>query len=568
MSRRNRKWVGLVALVAILIVAGLVIAACGSSSSSSSSSPSSAGTPKAGGTFNFPLGSEPISIEPLNTQESEGANVEHQIFQGLMMLQLQPDGTTAAVPDLADGPAQVNNNATVFTFKIKQGVMFGPPVNREVTAQDFVDAWTYNSTAGNQSATVYILAPIKGIDPKTGYLGKNGLTGVKALDKYTLQITLTYPCADFPSTLVHPITHVFPVDYAKKIGRKAFFNKPVGTGPYMVQNWTHNQSITLVKNPSYWNTSGSPNSATPGNVDTINMPIYTDISTQWLAFQKGSLDYSGVPSGNVHAAENNANVKSGAWTAKSYASTTVYFISVAMNHPMLGGANQGPNLPIRAALNYAADRTAVCNIVNEGVSIPSDEIVPVTIPGYKPGLNPYPYDPAKAQPMLDTFTGTLPTNIPYWYNTGVGHDKIAQVLVAGWTKAMPKLSFKLNGIETNSYWTQLGQGKAPAMFRMGWIADYPSIDNFIYLFTTAGGKYGSYTFYSNPEVDKLFKQARSTLDETQRFDLYNQAQSLILKDAPCVPVYTYRDFRVTNNKIGGFTYNSFGLINMWDVWVK
>jgi len=552
-------------LAAILIVAGLVIAACGSSGSSSSSSPSSGGTPKAGGTYNFPLGSEPISIEPLNTQESEGANVEHQIFQGLEILKLQPDGTTQAVPDLADGPPQVNSNATVFTFKIKQGVMFGPPVNREVTAQDFVDSWNYVANAKNQSATVYILAPILGIDANTGYAGKNGLTGVKALDKYTLQITLTYPFADFPATLVHPITQAFPVDYVNKIGRKAFFDKPVGTGPYMVQDWTHNQSITLVKNPSYWNTSGSGDSATPGNVDTINMPIYTDNSTEWLAFQKGTLDYSSVPSGNVHAAENNANVKSGAWTAKAYASTAVYFISVSMNKPMLGGS---ANLPIRAALNYAADRTAVCNIVNEGVSIPSDEIVPVTIPGYKPGLNPYPYDPAKAQPELDKFTGTLPTNIPYWYNTGVGHDKIAQVLVAGWTKAMPKLSFKLNGIETNSYWTQLGQNKAPAMFRMGWIADYPSIDNFIYLFTTQGGKYGSYTWYSNPQVDKLFKQARSTLDQTQRFDLYNQAQSLILTDAPCVPVYTYRDFRVTNNKIGGFTYNSFGLINMWNVWVK
>ncbi|HZL65282.1 MAG TPA: ABC transporter substrate-binding protein [Thermoleophilia bacterium] len=568
MSRRNQRWVGLVALVAILIVAGLVIAACGSSSSSSSSSPSSGGTPKAGGTYNFPLGAEPISIEPLNTQESEGANVEHQIFQGLEILKLMPDGTTEAVPDLADGPPQVNSNATVFTFKIKQGVMFGPPVSREVTAQDFVDSFNYVAQAKNQSATVYILAPVKGIDAASGYAGKNGLTGVKALDKYTLQITLSYPFADFPATLVHPITHVFPVDYANKIGRKAFFDKPVGTGPYMVQSWIHNQSVTLVKNPSYWNTSGSGDSAKPGNVDTINMPIYTDNSTEWLAFQKGTLDYSSVPAGNVHAAENNANVKSGAWTAKAYASTAVYFISVAMNHPVLGGANQGPNLPIRAALNYAADRTAVCNIVNEGVTIPSDEIVPVTIPGYKPGLNPYPYDPAKAQPELDKFTGTLPTNIPYWYNTGSAHDKIAQVLIAGWTKAMPKLSFKLNGIETNSYWTQCGQGKAPALFRMGWIADYPSIDNFIYLFTTQGGLYGSYSRYSNPEVDKLFKQARSTLDQTQRFALYNQAQSLILADAPCIPVYTYRDFRVTNNKIGGFSYNSFGLINMWDVWVK
>ena len=566
MKSLKSHWRILFAVVAILVVAGLVLGACGSSSSSSSSS-TSGGTPKAGGTYNFPLGAEPISIEPLNTQESEGANVEHQIFQGLYILQLQPDGTTKAVPDLAESMT-VNSDATVFTFKIKPGVMFAPPVSTEVTAQDFVDSWNYNADAKNESATTYIIAPIKGVDPATGYAGKDGLTGVKALDKYTLEVTLQYAFSDFPATLVHPITQVFPVAYAEKIGRKAFFDKPVGTGPYMVEKWKHNQAITLVKNPDYWNTSDSGNSAKPGWVDTINMPVYTDTSTEWLAFQKGTLDYSALPTGNFRAALNNASTKDGTWTVKAYPSTAVYFISVSMNKPILGGSK---NLPIRAALNYAADRDAVANIVNEGISLPSDEIVPVTIPGYVAGLNPYPYDPAKAQPELDKFTaagGTIPKDIPYWFNSGAGHDKIAQALVAGWQKAMPSLTFKLNGIETNSYWTQAGENKAPDLLRMGWIADSPSIDNFIYLFTTEGGKYGSYSWYSNPQVDKLFEQARSATDQAQSYNLYNEAQKLILTDAPCVPVYTYRDARATNNRIAGFSYNSFGLINMWEVWAK
>ena len=570
MKKLTTKGRGLIILAGVLIIAGLLLGACGSSSGGGgSASPSSAATPKPGGTYIFAIGAEPVSIEPLNTQESEGAFVEHQLFQGLYILQQQPDGSTLAVPDLAE-KTELNADGSVFTFTIKQGVMFGPPVNREVTAQDFVDSWTYNAAAANESATTYIIAPLKGIDPNTGYAGKDGLTGVEAIDKYTLQVTLQYPYPDFPQTLAHPITHVFPVDYVTEVGRKAYFNKPVGgSGPFMVQEWKHNQSITLVKNPSYWNTSGSGNSATPAYVDTISFPIFQDVSVEWLAFQKGTTDYSSVPAGNVKAAENNPSTKSGEWTAKAYPSTSVYFICVQMEKPTLGG---DANLPIRAALNYAADREAVCNIVNEGVSIPSDEIVPVTMPGYVAGLNPYAYDPAKAQPELDKFTaagGTLPSEIPYWFNSGSNHDKIAQPLIAGWTKAMPSLSFKLSGFETNSYWVdQLPAGKPPALFRNGWIADYPSMDNFIYLFTTEGGKYGSYSRYSNPEVDKLYKEARGTIDTTQRYDLYNQAQKLILTDAPCVPVYTYRDFRVTNNRIGGFNYNAYGLVDMWKVWVK
>lgn len=567
MKKPMKRWRGLVVLAAILATAALLLGACGSDESSGDASPSSDGTPTAGGTYNFPLGAEPISIEPLNTQESEGANVEHQIFQGLFVLQLQPDGTTKAVPDLAES-VEANEDATVFTFKLKQGVKFGPPVSREVTAQDFVDSWSYNAQAKNKSATTYIIAPIEGMDPDTGYAAGPTLSGVKALDDYTLEVTLQYPFADFPATVVHPITHVFPVDYANEIGRKAFFDKPVGTGPYMVDNWKHNQSITLVKNSEYWNMDGSTNSATSGYVDTIEMPIYTDVNTEWLAFQKGTIDYSAIPTGNFKAAQNNASTQDGTWTVEAYPSTAVYFISFSMNKPLMGGDE---NLPMRAALNMAADREGVCNIVNEGISIPSDEIVPVTIPGYVADLNPYPYDPDNAQAELDKLSssgGTIPSEIPYWFNSGAGHDKIAEALVAGWQKAMPSLKFKLNGIETNSYWTQAGENKAPGMLRMGWIADYPSIDNFIYLFTTDGGKYGSYSWYSNPEVDKLFEQARSTTDETERFNTYNEAQKLILADAPSVPVYTYRDARASNNRLGGFSYNSFGLINMDEVWVK
>jgi oligopeptide transport system substrate-binding protein len=571
LSERSRKPCGLVAVAAVLIAAALALGCCGGHSPSSGrSSPAAATTPVPGGTYNFPLAAEPISIVPLGAQESAGAQVEHQCFQGLYVLRQDADGVTSAVPDLAAGPPEVNSSATVFTFSIKHGVRFAPPVGREVTAQDFVDSWTYNATALNQAPAVYVLAPIQGIDPATGYVGKGGLTGVKALGRYTLQVTLKHPFADFPSTLAHPITHVFPVDYAERIGSRAFFDKPVGSGPYMVQQWVHNQSITLVKNPDYWNRSDAGDSAGPGWVDVVNMPIYNDIASEWLDFKKGSLDYSdGVPAGNVRATEHSASVRNGTWTAKAYPSTAVCFLSVAMNQPLLGGPGKGAaNLPVRVALNYGADREAVCSIATEDVSTPSDEIVPPTIPGYKGGLNPYPYDPTKAQSELDKFAGTMPKSIPYWYTSGTGQDQVAQVLIAGWSKATPQLSFTLSGLETNAYWTLCRQGKAPALFRMSWVADYPSMDEFIYLFTTAGGKDGSFGRYSDPQVDRLFRQARGTLDPATRSDLYNQAQSLILEDAPCVPVYASRDFRVTNNRIGGFSYNAFGLVDMWNVWVK
>ena len=193
-----RRWRGLLIVAAVLIVAAMLLAACGSSDTSSSSSPTAGGEPKAGGTYNFPLGAEPISIEPLNTQESEGWHVNHQVFQSLYCLQIQPDGTTTkAVPDLAE-KTEVNADATVFTFTIKQGVMFQAPVSREVTAQDFVDSWNYNADPKNKSATTYIIAPIKGINPDTGYSEGPELSGLKVIDKYTLRGDAAVPVRRLP----------------------------------------------------------------------------------------------------------------------------------------------------------------------------------------------------------------------------------------------------------------------------------------------------------------------------------------------------------------------------------
>jgi len=571
LSRRNRRWVGLVALVATLIVAGLVIAACGSSSSSSSSSPSSAGTPKAGGTFTFPLGSDPISIEPLNLQEVDANYVAHQVFQSLYKIAKLPDGSWGTVPDLV-AKTVMSPDAKTFTFTLKQGITFAPPVNREVTAQDVVDDWNYVLDPAHKSVTAaYDFQDLAGLDPKTGmaFAGRK-VSSLKVLSKYSFQAQLNQPFSQFTTTLVSNASQVFPADYAKKVGLQAFANKPVGTGPYMVQSWVHNQGITLVKNPNYWNKSAtSPNSAGPGYVDEISFPVYQTASTSYLAFQKGTLDASMIPTGSWIAAQNLPNVKSGQWSAIAYPNSGVQFIAVTMNKQPLGGAQ---NLKLRIALMYATDRISVCNIAQQGVMIPNDQFVPQTMPGYKPGLNPYPYDPAKAQPELDQFTaagGKIPAAIPYSYNQGFGADKNAQVLVAGWQKAMPSLNFTLHAENTNTFFTDINNNKVAGMYRYGWSADWPSIDDFIYLFTTKGGVYGSGTRYSNAEVDKLFNEARAETDTQKAYALYNQAEALVLKDAPCLPVFTYRDPWISNDaKVGGFFENPYSMINMWDVWVK
>lgn len=551
------RWWGAITLVVVLLVAGAALAACGGSGDGNGG-PSDEGTPVAGGIYSYPLGANPVSIEPVNAQETEGMQVAHQVFQGLAKYVLNDKGEMEAVPDIAE--SWESSDSQTWTFTLKKGVMFAAPVGREVVAQDFVDSWNYVTDPDNQSYVSYILAPVEGCDD-SGYQvdTKAGLTGVTAVDDSTLQVKLRYPFAEFPQTIGHTVAAAWPIDYAKKIGAKKFSQKPVGTGPYMVESWKNNQSVTLVKNPDYWDKSEG---AGP-YIDTINMPIITSAQTTWLEFQKGSLDYSTVPPGQVAAAEAKPEVTKGEWTAKRWPSLAMYFIGMNMTDETLG-----QDQDLRKAISMSADAQNVINIVNEGVSLPAGGYVPEGIPGYKADQNPNAYNPDEAKAMVEGMDAA-PT-LQYWYNTDEGHQKIAEVLQAGWQKA--GINVKLSNFEWGTFLDKLSKGNKDSgdqLFRLGWVADYPSMDNFLYpLFQSDQARTGSYTFYSNSEVDSMLQEARSTQDAQQRYNLYLQAEKQILTDMPAVPLYFYRDFRVTNNRIANFVHNPMGFTDMWTLWVK
>jgi oligopeptide transport system substrate-binding protein len=552
-KKSTTRWRGLVILAGVLIVAGLVLSACGSSSSSSSS-PAAQGSPKPGGTYNWPLGSDPVAIDPLQSYENMGMQVVHQVFQGLVQNGVDDKGNVKAVPCIAKSWDTTDNQT--WTFHLKKGVKFAPPVSREVTAQDFIDSWNWVTTEKNQSPVSYVLAPIEGC-ASSGYQvdPKKGLTGVTALDDYTLQVKLQYPFADFALSLLHPVSSVQPVDYIKKVHYDVFKMKPVGTGPYMVTTWQHKRNVELVKNPDYWDT------ATAGHVDSIHMPIITSTQTEWLEFQKGALDFTYVPPGQVRASQNLPKVKSGEWTAKGWPYITVDYVGFNMNDKVVGGS-QG--LELRKALYMASDAKSLINVVHEGQAVPATGINPQGMPGWVTGLSPYKTnDVAGAKAILAKLT--VPT-LNYWYNTDESNQKTAEVLQAGWKDV--GINVTLANFEWATFLDKVQKGQGQ-VYRQGWIADYPSLDNFLYpLFQSKQPSYNNMCFYKNPKFDALLDQARATKDEAQRFDLYHQAETMMLTDAPVICLDYPLAFRVTSNRIAGFFMDPIGYINMWQLWVK
>ena len=446
-------------------------------------------------------------------------------------------------------------DATVFTFTVRQGVYFQPPVNTEVTAADFVASWNAVANPKNliPGTPAYILEPIVGSD-ETG-AANNGLTGVKALNKWTLQVTLKYPFAEFPASLGHPILSVWPVAYAMKEGLKNFDQKPIGTGPYILSKWVHNQEVDLTKNPHWWNASAKNGPF----VDTIHMPEFTDPSTEWLAFQAGQVDFTSVPTGQVASSEKMAAQKG--WIAKKWPQLSVEFVGINQKNPVVGGAK---NLPLRQALSYSVDRNAVINKVSEGVPLVPNGVVPIGIPGSNLSTLPYPYDPAQAKQLINELGAVPPLRL--WYKTGGNLGQVLARVQAGWQAIGLKVN--MTGLEWGTYLTKCAQGTHDELFSLGWSADYPSIDDFLYpLFQSSVSGTNSFAFYSNPTIDELLAQARGTLDQTQRLQIYAQAEKLILADVPVIPLYFGCDYRIMDTRVLGQQHDPMGGQDMNLVWV-
>lgn len=551
-------------LVSLAAVSGFVVLLLGASGCGGVSKAAEPGpTPNPGGTYVFPIELDPASFEPWMVYDSESGKVNHQVFQGLVRWETGEDGVVRGVPCLAESWS-VNDDATVWTFHLRKGVNFQPPVSREVTAQDVVADWDYLVDPANESAVSYVLRDVKGTGG-SGYATK-GLSGVVALDRYTVQVSLKHPFADFPLLMGNAATGIWPVDYMKKVSPEAFRLKPVGTGPYMVDRWVRGEYVDLVKNPGYWDTANA------GYVDKIHMPIM-DEPTQWQEFQKGALDIAYVPGDQIDAAKEAAKAKDGSWTARTWPVLATIFVGINEKSARLGGDG---NLPRRQALSYATDRDAVMALDADvwappAEASPATGIVPDGILHADAGGLAYPADLAKAKELVQQIS-PLPSFL--YLSWGVvpqathGLSVLDPPLLSGWRAA--GLDVARKGYEWNTYIHKASTGTEGDLFLTGWIADYPSPDNFLFQLFHSGysGTESLWTYYDSAEVDRLLDEARATLDEATRLALYARAEKMILADAPVIPLYFCGCVCVTNDRVQDQAVDPLMNVDAWKVWVK
>ena len=499
---------------------------------------------KKDGVLDINIASEPDSIDPALNTSVDGAIMISHLFESLIRWDDDGEGNAVLKPGIAES-WEVSDDGLTWTFKLRDAKWSD---GKDITADDFVYSWNRLVDPATGADYEYMLDMVKGYDEKK--------LDISAPDPKTFVVNLSVKCPYFEEICAFPA--VMPVRKDIIEANKTWTNSPetlVSNGAYKLEKWEHNSTLSMVKNPEYYDQDSV-------KAEKLAFHLQDDQNAIYASYRSGDLDFiNSVPQEEIQKLLDTKELK-----IKPYVGT--YFVCFNTEKEPFNDPK------VRKAFSLAIDRNFIVNQVTGQGQEPATAYVPSgvydakgaegddfrTVGGDYYSINDEDYEKniEEAKKLMEEAgykDGEGFPQIDYLYNTDENHKAIAEALQNMWQENLG-VQVSLQNQDWNVFLKERKEGNYN-IARHGWIADYNDPMSFIDMWLTGGGNNDAQ--YKNPEFDKFVKAAKATSDPDERMENMHKAEDILIgEDNVVAPLYFYNNSYMMKPNIKGLYYTPLG----------
>jgi len=477
----------------------------------------------------YRLASDPPTLDVAHSTDTESAAVLLKMFDGLV----QFDPITLSVKPAVAKSWKISDDGLAYTFHLRKHVFFHS--GRRVNAEDFKYSFERILDPKTASERVWVLSPIKGANEYNSGRAQS-IAGIVVPDSFTLLLRLEKAFAPFLSQLCMEAASVVPREDVEREDRD-FSSHPIGCGPFRFKEWKRGSEVILDRFERYY--------GEPVKFKGIRYKIFSNVQVAFQQYLSGDLDFlTEIPQGRMKSLEKTRPKEVQKWPILG-----IYYYGFHLEKPPFKG-----NLLLRKAISHAIDRKKICDVIFEKLAVPARGILPPGIQGHDSTYNGYAYDIDKAKSLLAEAGYPEGKGLPLitlWFNQNERHSRVAQYVQAVLSEIGIKI--RLKELEWGTYLQALREGE-PAFYRLGWVADLPDADNFLYPLLHSSQSEGgdNHAHFQNSRFDSLVDAARMEKDPGNRVSLYQQADRLAMENAVWIMISYSRDVCLIKPEWKGF----------------
>jgi peptide/nickel transport system substrate-binding protein len=453
--------------------------------------------------------SSPTNLDPRVGVDAQSERIDELLFDSLV----RRDDHFNLQPWLADR-WEIPDPLT-YIFHLHHGVRFhnGQPL----TSRDV--KWTFDSLLGGKlrSAKSSTYAQVSRID---------------APDDYTVIFHLKQPYAPMLWNLSDGAIGIVPYGSGEEFNRH-----PIGSGPFRFVSAQQDKNVIVERNPDCW--------AAPGKLERIEFKVIPDATTRALELRKQSADIAI----NSLVADTAVTLRRDRDLTIMEQPGTIYaYIALNLRDPIL------KDVRVRRAIAYAVDVQPIIHYLLRDQARPAYSILPPQHWAYDGDVQRYPHDPERARQLLDAAGYPARDGVRFHLTMKTSTEESTRLLAAVLQQQLREVGIALNirTYESATFFADVTKG-AYQVHSLRWIGGNQDPDIFENIFATQSfaPKRANRTFYSNPRVDELIREGRTTLDQQRRKAIYDEIQQILAEDVPYINLWYLDNVLVHTNRVRG-----------------